>query len=67
MSYYNRTEAAGAGATIYQGRACRVCTDKNRYVSDSQCVTCAKARARVRRLRIRELQQAAKRGNEVTQ
>lgn len=60
MNHLTRTEAAIAGATIYVGRACKICTDNRRYVSDCQCVTCAKARAKVRRLRIRDLRLEAK-------
>lgn len=60
MQQFNRKQAAIAGATIYVGRPCKVCTGTQRYVCDAQCTVCCKARARVRRLRLRELVRAAR-------
>ncbi len=50
-----RLQAAKAGATRYDGTACRNCGNTERFVSNGTCVSCNRDRAREVARKNREL------------
>lgn len=57
-----RLDAAIQGLKRYQGQPCRVCGNTERFVSNGNCVTCAKEHTRKYQEKIKEIIQQARAG-----